>query len=168
MRYARSLVFDALETRKLMSAGHHAAAHAKARDVPAGTMVLSGTLTVNNALALSSDDASGDVQTATPVSGRLAGLGAVRGTWYEDTDEYGDYLPPDNIYLRTSEGTIVIAFNSQEPTKESDARHGAVTYDFAQLARGETGTYTNYTESGTIDLTSNSARNAVKTMELQS
>ena len=93
MSHVRSLCFEALEERKLLSRGH-IVAHAKHAAV-ATPLVLNGTLTVDNKATTTSMDDQGDTTTSIPVAGQLGTLGEVRGIWNESADSEGDYLGPD-------------------------------------------------------------------------
>jgi hypothetical protein len=162
MSRERSLCFDALEERELLSRAH-IAAHARPA-AAATTLVLNGTLTVDNKAATTTMDESGDTMTATPVAGQLGSLGEVHGTWNEAADEYGDYMGPDTIQLRNASGSITIAFNEQKTGPRHRVTGGGVEYGVPLLASGGTGAYAGARASGTLELTTNSGRTAVQSM----
>ena len=110
MRHLRSLCFESLEERKLLSRAHFGA-HVRPA-VTATSLVLTGTLRVHNNAATTSTDAQGDVMTSTPVVGQLGTMGPVRGTWNETSGQYGDYMGPDTLQLHTSKGSFIVAFSA--------------------------------------------------------
>src|SRR5262249_47181891 len=116
MKRVHSLRFEALERRELLSRAHAAGAHAAmvhATPAIAGApRGLDGTLTGNHHAASTDMNLDGGYTTSVPVSGQLSGLGAVRGVWYESTDQFGDYLGPDTITLRGAQGSFTIAFSN--------------------------------------------------------
>jgi hypothetical protein len=164
MSHARSLCFDALEERKLLSRGH-VVAHAR-HAVVATPLVLNGTLTVNNRGTTTSMDEQGDTTTSTPVAGQLGTLDEVRGIWNESADSEGDYLGPDTLQLHNTKGSFVVAFNADSPGQLHRIAGGAVFYDHPQLVTGGTRAYARVKESGSIDLTTNTARTVVQSMTI--
>ena len=68
MNHVRSLFFESLEGRRLLSNAHVNAAHAKPA-VVATPLVLSGTLTVDNKAASTVMNEDGSTTTSIPVSG---------------------------------------------------------------------------------------------------
>jgi len=165
MRHVRSLFFESLEARKLLSKAHVSIAHAKPA-VVATPIVLSGTLTVDNKATTTTMNPDSSMTTSIPVSGQLSTLGQVRGTWDETSDQYGDYEGPDTIQLRSSKGTIVIAFSNASHVPVSDTGRGSVSYQHPQLLEGGTRAYSRATESGSIVLTTNAARTSIENMML--
>jgi hypothetical protein len=170
MKRAHSLQFEALEGRELLS-GAHAAAHAahaaraKAHPAAAGPLTFNGTLTVNNKQAMTDTNLDGGYTTSVPVSGQLSGVGAVHGVWYESTDQFGDYLGPDTITLRGSQGSFTIAF-SNATSGPAHKNGSAVYYQHAQKFDGGSGAYAGASESGSIDLNENAAHTAVVSVTL--
>jgi hypothetical protein len=164
MRHGRSLCFESLEERRLLSRSH-VAAHA----TPAAAttlLVLSGTLKVDNSAATTSEDDNGDTLIATPVAGQLGSLGEVHGTWNTSADEFGDYLGPDTLSLRTAKGTFVVQFNEQHIDAIHHVAGGASETIDPQLASDGTRAYARTRESGTIELTTNPARTDVVSLTL--
>jgi hypothetical protein len=167
MNHGRSLVFEALEGRMLLSGAHAAGHGAKARDAAAVPLVLDGTLTVNNRQAISNPDSTTSTTTnAVPIVGLLSGLGKVHGYWYEETDNYGDDLGPDVLSLHSSQGTFTVDFNDATSGPAHSTGHGTVYYQHAQIARGDTGDFSGETESGTLNLNMNRAHTEVQSITL--
>ncbi len=167
MKHVRSFGFEALETRMLLSRGHVATAHhARAVAAPA-PVVLDGTLSVDSGAAVVEMDDEGDSITETPVSGQLGALGEVHGVWDETFDEYGDYLGPDTIELHNAKGTIVIGFNDQAEMHVHKVAHGSVSYEYAQRFITGAGAYARASETGTIDLVTDTPRTSIQSMEIQ-
>ena len=164
MRHGRPLCFESLEEKKLLS-GSHVAAHNRAA-VATTLLELTGTLKVHNQAAMTSTDENGDVMTSTPVTGQLGSLGEVRGTWNTASDEYGDYMGPDTLQLRTANGSFVVQFSEQNIDSVQHLAGGATETVHPQLASDGTRAYARAKESGTIELTSNPARTAVGSMTL--
>jgi hypothetical protein len=165
MNHVRSLFFESLEARKLLSSAHMNVAHAKPA-VVATPLVLNGTLTVDNKAASTTVNSDGSTTTSIPVSGQLATLGKVRGIWDESADQFGDYQGPDTIQLRGSKGTIVIAFSNATHVPVSHTGRGSVSYQHFQVSDGGTRAYSRATESGWIVLTTNAAHNSIESMTL--
>ena len=172
MKRSRSLRFEALEGRQLLSRGHVALAHLPhphATRALAGPIVLDGTLIVNanpNAV-MTTTNPDGSSTTATPVSGQLTTLGHVRGVWSESVDAYGNYDGPDTLLLRNPKGSILIAFNNQNSTRAAARAPGGATYEHSQRVFGGTRAYAGASETGTIVLTTNRVRAAVVSLTLQ-
>lgn len=166
MRRNHGLCFDFLEPRALLSATHSAAAHSAARG-PSVPLELDGTLTVNNSSPITTQNDDGSTTTSVRVAGRLTSLGMVRGYWNESVDEYGDYLGPDTIQLRTSKGTFEVAFGNASPGPAMRQANDAVSYQHAQRALGASGAYRGDTESGTISLIMNRSQTLVASMKFQ-
>jgi hypothetical protein len=164
MSHVRSLNFESLEERKLLSRGHIVAQAKHA--VVATALVLNGTLTVNNKGTTVSMDEQGDTTTSTPVAGQLGTLGQVRGIWNESADSEGDYVGPDTLQLHNAKGSFVVAFNADNPGQLHRVAGGAVYYQHPQHVSGGTRAYARAKESGSIDLTTNTARTIVESMTL--
>src|ERR1700722_15533777 len=109
MSHVRSLCFEALEARKLLSRGQ-IVAHSK-HAVVATPLVLNGTLTINNRGTTVTTDEQGNTTTSTPVTGQVGTLGEVRGIWNESADSEGDYVGPDTLQLHNAKGSFIVAFN---------------------------------------------------------
>jgi hypothetical protein len=165
MSHLRSLCFDSLEVRKLLSNAHASMAHAKPA-VVATPIVLNGTLKVDNKAAATTMNADSSTTTTIPVSGQLSALGQVRGTWAESSDQYGDYEGPDTIQLRGAKGTIVIAFSNASHMPISHTSRGSISYQHPQLLFSGTRAYSRASESGFIMLTTNPAHNSIESMTL--
>ena len=99
------------------------------------------------------------MMTSTPVAGQLGTLGEVRGIWNESADEYGDYLGPDTMQLHNAKGSFVVAIQrtKHRAVTPSRGRCRPSTVDPSSPSDG-TGAYARAKESGTIELTTNSAR----------
>jgi len=166
MRRVRSLCVESLEERKLLS-GAHAVAHAQPK-IARTALVLTGTLTVDNNAATTSEDDEEDVMTSTPVAGQLGALGEVHGMWSAASDEYGDYIGPDSLQLRTASGSFVVQFSEQKTNAVHHLAGGAIDSVHPQLASDGTGAYARTMEKGTIGLTTNSARTIVDSIALTS
>jgi hypothetical protein len=171
MKRVHSLHFEALEGRELLSRAHAAVAHAaRVHATPAiagAPLVLDGTLTVNNHAASTDTNLDGGYTTSVPVSGQLSGLGEVRGVWYESTDQFGDYLGPDTITLRSAQGSFTIAFSNASSGPAHKIGH-TVYYQHAQHAVSGSGAYAGTTESGSINLNENAAHTRVVSVTLNS
>ena len=166
MTHAHSPHFDALEARELLTGS--VAAHVHPAPAVAAPLVLDGTLTVNNRAAMSVTNMDGSSTTSVPVSGSLAGLGKVRGVWYESVDPYGIYQGPDTIRLRAARGTFTVAFSNQSPGPAHRSGAHTVYYQHNQRVQGGTGAYARARESGTLDLNMNAAHSAVASLTLTS
>jgi hypothetical protein len=164
MSHERSLCFEALEERKLLSRSL-IVAHAKHASV-ATPLALNGTLTINNRGTTVSMDEQGDTTTSIPVAGQLGTLGEVRGIWHESSDSEGDYVGPDTLQLHNSKGSFNVAFNADNPGQLHRVAGGAVYYQHPQHVSGGTRAYARVKESGSIDLTTNAARTVVESMTL--
>jgi hypothetical protein len=167
MRHARSLRFEVLEARKLLSKAHVAVAHSTpAADVT--PLVLDGTLAVDNNAAATTMNADGSSTTSVPVAGRLGTLGEVRGVWNQTVDEYGDSTGLGVLRLHDSMGTFIVAVDTENSGPAHPAAHGAVSYQYAQRLDGGTGAYTRASESGSIEAFTNRGQTAVESMTLHS
>jgi hypothetical protein len=169
MSHARSLRFEALEPRELLSKGDVALPH-KATAAPTVPLVLDGTLAVNNNTnaALTTMNVDGTTTTSLPVSGRLGDLGAVHGVWNQTVDTYGDITGLDALRLHDSKGTFIIAFDNEQPGPAHPMGHGGIYYEVAQKLYDGTGAYAGASEIGTIKLVTNSAPAVVYSMTLHS
>ncbi len=167
MKHVHSLRFESLEGRQLLSAGHAGAAHATR--AAAVSLVLDGTLTVDNNPNDMTETTNVDDSTTTsvPVAGTFGALGKVHGVWNETVDEFGDYEGPDTIVLRNAKGAFGVAFNNQNAKSTNPKARGATSYDHPQQVLGGNGAYARATESGTIELTTNPARTQVVKLTLQ-
>ncbi len=163
MTHAHSLRFETLEARQLLSITHVAVAHAARAAAP--PFILNGTLTLDNNPDASSTirNAEGFMTTSVPVAGQLGMLGQVHGIWEETVDAHGDYEAPDELILRDSKGSFVVAFTQPAHTKAP----GGVSYERAQVVLGGTGAYARASERGSIEVTTNAARTQVVSLTLQ-
>jgi hypothetical protein len=170
MKRSHSLRFEALEGRQLLSTSRLALAdHPHVTRALAGPIVLDGTLLVNNNpnAVITTTNADGSSTTATQVSGQLTSMGHVRGIWSESVDTYGNYSGPDTLLLRNPKGSILIAFNNQNPTRAAAHVPDGATYEHPQRVFGGSRAYAGASETGTIVLTTNRARAAVVSLTLQ-
>lgn len=167
MRHVRSLGFEALETRQLLSRAHVATAHA-APAAAAVPLVLSGTLTVDNKGATTTMNSDGSSTTFTPVAGRIGTLGQVKGLWDTSVDPYGDYMGPDTLYLQNSQGAFILTFQDANAAGGRPLGHGAVDYVHTQRLYQGKRAYANASETGTIQLDSNKAKSQIVSMTLAS
>jgi hypothetical protein len=173
MRHARSLGFDDLEARKLLTAkvGHHLAAHSEPAIAfpPAEVAIpltLDGTLTANVKAATIVTDSYGDQTTVTPVSGVLAGVGAVRGTWNESANVEQQYLGPDSIQLHNAKGSFVLAFDATALGQGEQTPQGTVYPGAAlQFAHGA-GAYAKLSVSGFIQENTNARATVVESLQV--
>jgi hypothetical protein len=169
MNRDRTLHFEPLEGRQLLSGAHARVPHAgRAHAAPAAAgapLVFSGTLTVVNKMASADTNLDGGYTTSVPVVGQLSGVGHVHGVWYESTDQMGGYVGPDTITLHGAGGNFTIAFSNASPGPAY--RNGkTVYYRHAQHVPGGSGAYAGATESGTIDLNENRQHTSVVSMTL--
>jgi hypothetical protein len=164
MSHVRSLCFEALEERKLLSRGQ-IVAHSK-HAVVATPLVLNGTLTINNRGTTVTTDEQGNTTTSTQVTGQVGTLGEVRGIWNESADSEGDYVGPDTLQLHNAKGSFIVAFNADNPGQLHRIAAGAVYYQHPQHVSGGTRAYARARESGSIELTTNTARTVVESMTL--
>jgi len=159
MRHVHSLRFETLEARQLLSETHVAVAHA------APALVLNGTLTVDNNPGAASAIKNGEgwKTTSVPVAGQLGALGQVHGIWDETFDVHGDYVAPDELILRDSKGTFIVAFTQPPHTKAP----GIVSFKRAQVVLGGSGAYAMESERGSVEVTPNAAGTQVVSLTLQ-
>jgi hypothetical protein len=165
MRHARSLRFELLESKLLLSKSTVARAHTAPAAV--GTpLMLDGTLAVDNSAAIETPTSDGGSSTTTPVTGRVGTLGKVHGVWNETVDAYGDVTGLDALRLRNATGTIVIEFDNQDAGTVHRATHGTVYYQESQRIGATAGGYSGSTESGSIELYLNSGRSNIDSLVL--
>jgi hypothetical protein len=163
MNRDRTLHFEPLEGRQLLSGAHARARHA-ATAVP---LVFSGTLTVVNTAASANTNMDGGYTTSAPVVGQLSGVGHVHGVWYESTDQMGDYMGPDTITLHGPKGGFTIGFSNASSGPAHKVGR-TVFYEHAQHVISSSGGYAGASESGTIDLNENRQHTGVVSMTLSS
>jgi len=132
----------------------------------ASPLALDGTLTVDNKASTTTMNLDGSTTTLVKVAGQLGTLGEVHGVWTESVDTYGDPTGPDTLQLHDAKGTFIVAFNEQNAGREHRLAGGAVDYAVAQRVYDGTGAYAPASESGSIELTTNSARTVVQSMTL--
>ncbi len=168
MKRVRSLRFEALEARQLLSVAHAHAAVAHAARPATTPVVLNGTLTVDNnpSATTTTENEDGSMTTSVPVAGQLGALGEIHGIWNESVDSLGNYEGPDTLTLHASNGAVVVAFNDASSKPAGVKVHGAVTYEHPQMALAGSAAYARPTESGTIELTTNAARTQIVSLTL--
>ena len=162
MTHVHSLRFETLEARQLLSMTHVAVAMPRAAAPP---FVLNGTLTVDNNPDASSTIRNGEgfMTTSVPVAGQLGTVGQVHGIWEETVGAHGDYYQaPDELILRDSKGSFVVAFTQPAHTKAP-----ASSAMKRQVVLGGTGAYARASERGSIEVTTNAARTQVVSLTLQ-
>jgi len=165
MSHVRSLHFEALEARRLLTKAHIVAAHAAAAAV-AAPLVLNGTLTVDNSAATTTMNANSTSTTSTPVVGQLGSLGKVRGVWNETADAFGNHTGLDTLRLHDAKGGLIIIFDNETSVNARPYAHGDVYYQHGQRLYDATGAYAGATESGSIDLITNKAKTHVVSLAL--
>ena len=165
MRQDRSLRFECLEDRSLLSTVHYSAAHHAAATVP---VVLSGTLSVNNHATTSAMNGDGSSTVTAPLKGQVGGMGQVRGIWEETTDSFGGFSGPDMIRLHNAKGTVVLTFDNQNSASPHRDANGAFYYEHTQRALGGTGAFAHAAESGTIQLLMRTPKANVNSIVLNS
>jgi hypothetical protein len=156
MPRVHSLDFETLESRRLLSTTHVAMAHAARGAAPA--LVLNGTVTVDTNPNASSTikNGEGEITTSFPVAGQLGKLGPIHGFLDVTVDAHGHYAAPDELIIRDSKGSFIVAFTPPEhPTA------GVVSYERPQVLLGGTGAYATAAERGTIGVTTNAAQTEV-------
>jgi hypothetical protein len=165
MSQKRSFSFDALEDRKLLTA-------ARARHLPTtpihptpAIVVLDGMLVVDNKTATTIVNPNGTQITSTPVVGKVGTLGTVRGVWNETVNAYGNTTGLDTLRLRDSSGTLLLAFNNQNPGSQHKTGRTSY-YEDGQTLADATGAYKGTNESGTIQLITNSTVTLVDGLRL--
>jgi hypothetical protein len=118
-------------------------------------VVLAGTLVVDNKGSTTTVNPNGTQITSTPVAGKLGALGTVRGVWNETVNAYGGTTGLDTLRLRDAKGSLLIAFNNQNPGSQHKAGRTSY-YEESQTLADATGAYKGTSESGTIQLVTNS------------
>jgi hypothetical protein len=172
MRHVRSLGFDDLEARKLLTKVHHAVEPADPKPASstaevAAPITFQGTLNVVNKSASVITDDFGNQTTATPVSGFIDGIGAVQGTWDESADSAEQYLGPDSIQLHNSKGSFVLGFYATELGQSEETAQGTLVYPGANVAVDNgTGAYAKISGSGFIQEITNAKETVIKGLSL--
>jgi hypothetical protein len=161
-RHARSFRFEFLEHRMLLSAAHASKVHAAA----VTPLVLDGSVSVDNTAAESITNPDGSTTTSTPVVGHFGTLGELRGVWNETVDEYGDSEGLDVLRLANSKGGIIVEFDTQDSGPAHSAGHGAIYYQDPQRLYSGTGAFARTSESGMIQVYTNSGRSEIESMIL--
>jgi hypothetical protein len=162
----RPLRIEALEDRKLLAAARARHTPPAPPPPPPTVLVLDGTLAVDNNAATATENANGTQLTSTPVAGKLGTLGTVRGVWNETVDVNGNTTGLDTLRLRDAKGTLLIAFNNTNPGAQFRNSRGQPYYEDAQRLDVATGSYANTSETGTIELTTNSSATLVDGLTL--
>ncbi len=169
MSRRRTLLFDPLEGRELLSRMHHPWAHVH-RGHPAVAMAqkplsLSGTLTVENQASASNSNQLGGTSTSIPIRGQLAGIGPVHGLWLENSDSSGAYIGPDTITIRAAHGAFTIAFSnaSSGPVHRTGKM---VYYQHFQHVISSSGIIAHSTETGSINLNLSPSQTNVASLTL--
>ena len=119
MSQVRSLNFEALEGRELLSAAVARAAHHALATVAVRPIVLNGTLVVDNRpnADVINVKMNGTTTTSTPVAGRLGTLGEVRGALNKSQDAFGDPNGLDTLRLHNAKGSLILIFKSKQRGK---------------------------------------------------
>jgi hypothetical protein len=157
--HVHSLSFERLEARQLLSNTHVAVGNA------APALVFNGTLTVDNNPGVSSTIRNGEglMTTKVPVAGQLGTVGQVYGKWEVTVDAHGSSAAPDELALRDSKGSFVVAFTPPAHPKEG----GGVSYERPQVVLGGTGAYAKASETGSVEVTTDAAGTQVVRLTLQ-
>jgi len=158
MRHVHSPRFETLEARQLLSKTHVGVARA------APLLVLNGTLTVDNNPDAASTirNEEGSKTTSVPVAGQLGTLGKVHGIWDVTVNARGKNYAPDELILRNSKGSFIVAF-----TQPAHKKARGVSYERAQVVLGGTGAYARASERGSIEVTHRAVRTQVVSLTLQ-
>ena len=166
MKHDRSLGFETLESRQLLSSGQLAVADTA--PTSPGSLVLNGTLHVSYGPQESSltTNPNESLTRTVAVAGHLGSLGRVRGTWSESVDMYGNYDGPDKLVVGNSKGAIVITFFNRNPWWASIRRRRPVSYEHTQQILAGSKAYAGASETGTIVLTTKPWRTRVFTLTL--
>ena len=166
MRHARSLGFDALEARKLLTAAHAVARRAAAHAVARTPVAVSGTLAVDlkGETSVMNQDSGSTV--SVPVSGQLGALGEVRGYWNETVDQFGEDEGPGTLLVRNAEGSLLIVLNNNVEARPHKDADGTISYDYSQRLYSGSGAYAHATESGWVVTTTNAAKTQVQSLTL--
>jgi hypothetical protein len=172
MKHARLARVEDLEGRMLLSGLHHPVAHHSQRPhhaaVAKTSLVLDGTLTVNNNAATQTQNPDGSTTVTVPVAGQLGAMGQVRGMWSENVDSLGQMSGPDTIRLDNSQGAILLSFNNGNAGRPHRNAQGHVYYQHNQILTAGRGAYANSTENGTIELVLNNSKKSTVQMTIQS
>jgi hypothetical protein len=164
MRRDRSIQFDNLEARKLLTTAQVAAVH------PVVPVNLNGTLTVNVNDSSQSENIDSSWTTTVPVSGTLDGYGKVKGVWSTSIDQLGDYDGPDTIQLtlqsKTEKGSLTIDFNNNNPGKPTKVSTGLGFYQHGQQLASGSGVFAHTSENGSIELMDNLKKGDVTSIVL--
>lgn len=167
MKHVRSLSFEALETRQLLSTGQLAGAVTTPTASP--SLGLNGTLRVSYGPQESSliRNLDGSLTRTVAVAGHLGSLGKVHGTWSESVDMFGNYDGADTLLVGNSKGSVVITFFNQNPSWASTKRRQAVSFEHTQQILVGTKAYAGASEAGTIVLTTRPWRTRIFSMTLR-
>jgi hypothetical protein len=167
MKDVRSLGFDTLEARKLLTKLHHGDVNHPAAEVTT-PIALDGILNLDENAATGSGNSSGGTTMSTPVAGELAGLGKFHGTWKTSEDSTGGYIGPDTLRITNGKGSLLIEFNQITPAPAYPTPTGGYYYqDPERLAKG-TGVFAGNSEHGTIKLYTTASRAVVVALGLSS
>ena len=166
MKHVRSLGFEALEARQLLSRG--ALAVSDAVPGPSSPLVLNGTLHVSYGPYESSltRNFNGSLTRTVAVAGHLGSLGRVHGLWSESVDTYGNYDGPDRLAVGNAKGSIMITFFNKNPSWASTKRRRAVSFEHTQQILVGSGAYAGASETGTVVLTTKPWHTRVFTLTL--
>ncbi len=165
MRQDRSLRFDALEGRQLLTKVHPAAAPPIHKVVEVAP-TLNGTLTVNQKGASAAYDAFGNFVRTIPVSGVLGGVGKVKGVLTEGISAYGTPSTTDTIQLHDPQGSFTLSFDT---THFGTARPTATGASFARVTQqitGGTGEFAKAHETGLLVANTTATKSAVVSLTL--
>ena len=171
MRNVRSLGFDSLEGRKLLTAAHHAAHHAAVHAAAVAPLALTidGTLNLdqNPNDQSQSTDVDGDTTTSTAVAGVLGTLGKVRGYWNTERRRvrrlHGARHDPASQRQGSDRDRIQQRDHGQSP---EDRDWGHLLPASPAFFLAGSGVYAKATESGTINVNSNKARTGIASLTL--
>ncbi|HWE39490.1 MAG TPA: hypothetical protein VG406_23265 [Isosphaeraceae bacterium] len=163
MRQVRSIGFEGLEGRMLLSRGHHARVHVAAVAPP---LMLDGTLAVNNGGAATTMNPDGSTTTVTAVSGTLGTLGAVHGTWDVTVDSSGNNVGPDTMRVRNASGSVLLAFDELSPGPIHRVKHGPASMEHGLQVVGGTGAYAHASGIAAITMTTNNARTGIVSLAI--
>ncbi len=166
MKHVRSLRFEALEVRQMLS--ETSLPVADPAPALASPIVLDGTLKVEYGAHGSAlmRNANGSKTRSIRVAGQLGSLGRVHGIWDESVDVYGNYDGPDTLRLMNSKGKIVVSFFNQNSPRGVAKLASSTSYEHAQQVVGSAGAYAGATETGSIVLTTSATGRHVVTLTL--
>jgi hypothetical protein len=165
MRHVRSLQFDALEGRQLLS---HSGATAATSATGYTPLVLDGTLMVDQKAAQSNMNADETMTTTAPVAGRLGTLGKVTGSWIETTNTLGAVENPDILRLHDSKGSLIILFNNTNTGKPTVISKGTSYFQHVQDLYVGTRAFAQAAENGTIQVVTSAKQQSVTSLVLTS